>query len=46
LVSSDSLRGERPANLFVDVQKLRVAVRVIVPFLGLPIPLQAIVHLS
>src|SRR5713101_8461363 len=41
-----SARGQRPAYVIVDVLELRVAVWMIRSFLGLPVPLQAVVHLS
>src|SRR3990167_537717 len=41
-----SARGDRPADVIVYVLELRVAVRMIRAFLGLPVPLQAVVHLT
>src|SRR5947208_3155743 len=41
-----SARGQRPAYVIVDVLELRVAVGMIRAFLGLPVPLQAVVHIS
>src|SRR3972149_2225336 len=41
-----SARGPRPADVTVDVLELRVAVWLIRSFLGLPVPLQAVGHLS
>src|SRR6266545_6091565 len=41
-----SARGQRPADVIVDVVELRVAVWMIRSFLGLPVPLQAVVHLA
>src|SRR5712692_8279746 len=41
-----SARGHRPAYVIVDVLELRVAVWMIRSFFGLPVPLEAVVHLS
>src|SRR5712692_10504725 len=39
-----SAPGHRPADLIIDVLELRVAVGMIRAFLGLPVPLEAVVH--
>src|SRR5712692_4178529 len=39
-----SAPGQRPADLIIDVLELRVAVGMIRAFLGLPVPLEAVVH--